>query len=110
MVVGLSLFAGVICFLLKIVYWDWLKIPIGLGGGLFFLIAVPIVLILSVPYSAIMVWTLSKSNYRSTQRAFLISFGIGALVILVLLGISFPCEVEPYFMGGYLFRMWFARQ
>jgi hypothetical protein len=104
-VVALSIFAYGTCFLLKILYWDWMKIPIGLGGGLFFLVAVPTVFVLSLPYSIVMAILVHKRMQRSTPEALLISFSIGAVTILVVLAIIFPCEVEPYFVGGYLLRM-----
>jgi hypothetical protein len=104
-VVALSIFAYGACFLLKVIYWDWMKIPIGLGGGLFFLIAVPGVFVLSLPYAIVMVILFDKTIQRSTPEALLICFSVGAVMILIVLAIIFPCEVEPYFTGGYLLRM-----
>jgi hypothetical protein len=104
-VVVLSIFAYGTCFLLKVLYWDWMKIPIGLGGGLFFLVAVPAVFVLSLPYSIVMVILVDKRIQRSKLEALLICFSVGAVTILIVLAIIFPCEVEPYFVGGYLLRM-----
>lgn len=104
-VLGLSIFAGLICFVFKIVYWDWLKIPIGLGGGLFFIAVVPLTFVLSIPYSLVVVRALAPKPRRSAPMSFLIYFGIGAIAIVILVSITFPCELEPYFMGGYLFKL-----
>jgi hypothetical protein len=101
MVVALSAFAYVVCWSLKVIYWDWLKLPIGLGGGLFFLTAIPIVFLVSVPYSIVAV-LYGKSRVGRSQNRVAIKFGsIAALVIVIVLAITFPCEVKPYFIGGY---------
>jgi hypothetical protein len=100
MVLGITSFAVGVCCGLKIVYWNWMKIPIGLGGSLFFLFVIPTVFLLSVPYAVATVGLANKS-VSGLKRLVMKSGFIAAIVILIVLAIIFPCEMEPYFVGGY---------
>jgi hypothetical protein len=100
----LAVISGVICFLLKLVYWDWLGISIGLEGGLFFIPVVPIVLILSVPYALFVRWLLNRKGITSEVFQFRITLLVGVIVSLFTLAVFFPCEAEPHFIGGYFLK------
>jgi hypothetical protein len=103
----LALFCSAISLGLKVVYWNLLKIPIGLQGGLFFLRVIPDALILSILYAGLMTWILSRQGTTGADR-FRISLVVGAVASTVILAIVFPCDAQPYFVGGYLFRLVFT--
>lgn len=103
----LTLFAALTCFLLTQLYWERLGVPIGLQGGLFFLRVIPYVFVLSIPYGLAMYQILSRRGIADL-RQFVIVFVIGSFAIFLILAIIFPCDVEPYFVGGYLIRRWFG--
>jgi hypothetical protein len=107
-ILSLTAFAAGICFLLKVVYWDWLRIPIGLQGGLFFLVAVPVTFALTIPYAVFMTWFLRRKRTAPGFSQFCFIFTTGAILIIVVLAVAFPCDVEPYFMGGYLIKELFG--
>ena len=100
----LSVVGGVTCFFLKWLYWDLLKVPIGLGGGLFFFLATPATFILGIPYAVAARWILGLKNTSVGFRQFSIAFSLGSLITVFVLAIIFPCDVQPYFVGGYLMK------
>ena len=105
---AMSASGSAVCFILKWIYWDLFKFPIGLGGGLYFLLAAPRIFLASIFYAGIVWFTLSK-------RAIVeIKYWIRALVlgiagIVFTLAIIFPCDAAPHFMGGYLLNVLLRR-
>jgi hypothetical protein len=101
---ALAVVATGACFLLKLAYWNWLGLPIGLEGGLFFMRAVPCVFALSFPYAMLTRWMLCRRGVTAGLSQFSIAFGIGASATVLILAIIFPCDAQPYFVSGYLLR------
>ena len=91
-------------FLLRTIYWDWLKVPIGLQGAVFFLSAIPWAFVLSIPY-AIVAWVLlRRRGLVSNAQRLLAAIGYGSLIAVVVVMFVFPCDVKPFFVGGYFVK------
>ncbi|MGA2801749.1 MAG: hypothetical protein ABSE97_05190 [Verrucomicrobiota bacterium] len=105
----LTVVAGVACFLLNLVYVNWFQVPIeSLVVVLLFIIVTPCVFILSIPYVILARWFLNRKSVTIGFRQHLIIFAVGSLITILILAIFFPCDAQPYFVGGYLIKNWFG--
>lgn len=102
MIIALSGFGLATCLALRWIYWDCLKFPIGLGGSLFYLWAAPRLLWVTALYGTIAWLVMRFSKVDTKTKHWLLAFGIGATILVLVLAIIFPCEKAPFFMGGYL--------
>ena len=47
----------------------------------------------------------AEAGRRAARHMLWLIVGIGAAIIFLMLAVFFPCEAEPYYMGGYVLRM-----
>jgi hypothetical protein len=101
--------AGAAWFLLNLMYVNWFHVPIeSLEVVLLFFIVIPCVFILSIPYTLLARRVLNRKGIAVGFHQFLFVFIVGSLITVLTLAIIFPCDAQPYFVGGYLLESWFG--
>ncbi len=100
---ALSGFGLAACLALKWIYWDCFRLPTGLGGSLYFAWIAPRLLWITALYGVVAWAIMWFRKLAIGTKQWLFVFILGAAILTLSLAISFPCEVRPYFMGGYLF-------
>lgn len=103
----LAMITGAACFLLNLVYVNWFHVPIEtLAVIVFFSKAAPCVFVSSIPYAIGSRRFFERKGLAVGPRQFLITLAIGAFITVLMVAIIFPCDVQPYFVGGYLVQSW----
>ena len=105
----LTVVASGACFLLNLIYVNWLQVPIEMLAVLVFTFEVALcIFILSIAYAVTAKYFLERKRTIIGFRHFLIIFTCGALAVILTLAIIFPCDAKPFFVGGYLIEKWFG--
>jgi hypothetical protein len=95
----LPLFSLLLCWVFRIIYFDLCRLPIGLGGGLFYLFTMPWFLFLSIPV-AIVEYCVLRHSEQKVFRFVKITFILFAIMVAYH-AFFFPVEKKPYHVGGY---------
>jgi hypothetical protein len=107
----LAIVTGVACLLLNLVYVNWFHVPIEtLAVMVFFSKVAPCIFVLSIPYAIGSRWIFGRRGVAVGSRQFFITLAVGTLITILILAIVFPCDAQPYFVGGYLMKSWFGGQ
>lgn len=101
---------AVVVYLLLMIMYALYDIPMEAYQNIIYLFAyfVPWIFILSIPYAIGIKWVLKRKGVIAGNRQFLIALAIGAVVVAFTLAVFFPCNREPFFVGGYLMKSWFG--
>jgi hypothetical protein len=107
----LTIIAGVACLLLNFVYVNWVHVPIEtLAVMVFFFKVAPCVFLAGIFYAVGAKRILDHKGITGSLSQFRVAFAVGAFATVLILAILFPCDVQPYFIGGYLMKTWFLGQ
>jgi hypothetical protein len=105
----LTIVAGAACVLLNLLYVNWIHLPIeSVAVILFFIKTAPCAFILGMLYTLGMKRILNRKQAATGLSPAWLTFTIGALATILFIAIMFPCDVHPYFVGGYLIEHVFA--
>jgi hypothetical protein len=98
-------------YLCLIFLFAYFQVPSeGLSTLIFLFVVAPWIFILSIPYAIGMKWVLKRKGIATSFRQFIITLIIGTPVIVLILAVIFPCNTQPFFVGGYLMKSWFGGQ
>jgi hypothetical protein len=107
----LAIITAVACFSLNLIYVNWFHVPIEtLTVIVFCSKAAPCIFISSIPYA---IWSRRIFKRRGVvveSRKFFIALAVGTVITVLILAIIFPCDVQPYYVAGYLVKSWLGGQ
>lgn len=92
-------------WILNGVYVSYCKIPIEAVEVVVFTGRLALtVAVLSVPFGAGIRWLLRKRGISGSFAQYCIAAISGGILVVLIFGIAFPCDVRPYFVGGYFWE------
>ena len=101
----LALIVVPVCYFVGYVYSVWCHIPIeGLSALVFMFETMALTFLIAVLYAIACTSILHCRTALTALSRFAVVFGIGLFVLIITVGILFPCLPEPGFVGGYLFK------
>lgn len=94
-----------VVFLFNWVFVKIFALPIEMLAVIVFLSrTAPCVFALGVPYALGARWLFSRSGRMAPRRQYFMVVGTGFILTTLIVGIVFPCDLSPFYVGGYLVR------
>ena len=107
----LAIVTGGACWLLNVVYVNWFHMPIEtLAVIVFCFKAAPCSFVLGIAFAIGSKWIVERRGIAVQVRQFFIMLAIGIPLTVLIVAITFPCDAQPYFAGGFLMKRWFGAQ